>query len=247
MSTLASRRTATPTLELLASQAKRVPTRLTDDVWQLHLRAANAFVVRDDVPTLVDAGTPFDAGAIRDGLAEIGLAVGDVERVLLTHYDLDHVGTLAALTPELDATVYSGAFDAAILRGDRSPPLRNHKGAFQRLAGLFTTLPDLDVEAVADGERLGSFTAYHTPGHTPGHVAYVSEELGVALLGDLVSESNGALDPPGWLISYDTERVLDSVRDLADRDLAFEVACVGHGDPVTAGGGDALAALARQI
>lgn len=222
-------------------------TELADGVWRFELRGVSAYLVDDDVPTLVDAGTPWDEAAIREGFADAGVAVRDVGRVLLTHYDLDHVGTLAALTPELDATVYAGAFDAAILRGERSPPLRNHKGALQRLTGLFTTRPDLEINAVADGERLGSFTAYHTPGHTPGHVAYVSEAMGVALLGDLVSESDGALEPSEWLISYDTDRVLDSVRDLAERAPPFEVACVGHGHPITSGGGAALDALARRI
>ena len=222
-------------------------TELADGVWRLELRGVSAYLVDDDVPTLVDAGTPWDEAAIREGLADAGVDVADVGRVLLTHYDLDHVGTLAALTPKLDATVYAGAFDAALLRGDRSPPLRNHKGALQRLTGLFTTLPDLEVKSVADGERLGSFTAYHTPGHTPGHVAYVSESLGVALLGDLVSESDGALEPSEWLISYDTDRVLESVRDLSARAPPFEVACVGHGDPLARDGSEALAALAERI
>jgi len=222
-------------------------TELADGVWRFELRGVSAYLVDDDVPTLVDAGTPWDEERIREGLADAGVDLADVGRVLLTHYDLDHVGTLAALTPELDATVYTGAFDAALLRGERSPPWRNHKGALQRLTGLFTTLPDLEVEAVADGERLGSFTAYHTPGHTPGHVAYVSEGLGVALLGDLVSESDGALDPSEWLISYDTGAVLDSIRDLAARAPAFEVACVGHGEPLTSGGSEALDALANRI
>jgi glyoxylase-like metal-dependent hydrolase (beta-lactamase superfamily II) len=222
-------------------------TELADGVWRFELRGVSAYLVDDDVPTLVDAGTPWDEAAIREGFADAGVDVADVERVLLTHYDLDHVGTLAALTPDLDAPVYAGSFDAAILRGDRSPPLRNHKGALQRLTGLFTTRPDLEVNAVVDGEQLGSFTAYHTPGHTPGHVAYVSEDLSVAMLGDLVSESDGALEPSEWLISYDTDRVLDSVRDLAERAPPFEVACVGHGDPITSGGGAALDALARRI
>ena len=222
-------------------------TELADGVWRFELRGVSAYLVDDDVPTLVDAGTPWDEAAIREGFADAGVDVADVGRVLLTHYDIDHVGTLTALTPELDATVYTGAFDAAVLRGERSPPLRNHKGALQRLAGLFTTPPDLEVKAVADGERLGSFTAYHTPGHTPGHVAYVSEELGVALLGDLVSESDGALEPSEWLISYDTDRVLDSVRDLAERAPPFDVACVGHGEPLTSGGSEALGALAERI
>jgi glyoxylase-like metal-dependent hydrolase (beta-lactamase superfamily II) len=222
-------------------------TELADGVWRFELRGVSAYLVDDDVPTLVDAGTPWDEAAIREGLAEVGVDLADVGRVLLTHYDLDHVGALAALTPELDATVHAGAFDAALLRGERSPPLRNHKGALQRLAGLFTTLPNLDVKAVADGEEVGSFTAYHTPGHTPGHVAYVSEGLGVGLLGDLVSESDGALEPSEWIVSYDTGAVLDSIRDLSDRAPAFEVACVGHGDPLASGGSDALAALADRI
>jgi glyoxylase-like metal-dependent hydrolase (beta-lactamase superfamily II) len=222
-------------------------TELADGVWWFELRGVSAYLVDDDVPTLVDAGTPWDEASIRDGLADAGVDVADVGRVLLTHYDLDHVGTLAALTPELDATVYTGAFDAAILRGERSPPWRNHKGAFQRLAGLLTTLPELEIESVDDGERLGSFTAYHTPGHTPGHVAYVSESLDVGLLGDLVSAADGRLEPSEWLISYDTDAVLESVRDLADRAPPFEAACVGHGDPVASGGSEALDALARRV
>ncbi|MFC7187037.1 MBL fold metallo-hydrolase [Halorubrum yunnanense] len=222
-------------------------TELADGVWRFELRGVSAYLVDDGAPALVDAGTPWEEAAIREGVAEAGVALADVERVLLTHYDLDHVGTLAALTPELDATVYTGAFDAALLRGERSPPWRNHKGALQRVAGLFTTLPELAVEAVADGERLGSFTAYHTPGHTPGHVAYVSEDLGVGLLGDLVSESDGALEPSEWVISYDTDAVLESIRDLADRAPPFEVACVGHGNPLSSGGSEALSALAERI
>lgn len=222
-------------------------TELADGVRWFDLRGVNAYLVDDDVPTLVDAGTPWDEESLREGLADAGVEVSDIGRVLLTHYDLDHVGTLAALTPELDATVYTGAYDAEILRGDRSPPVRNHKGALQRLLGSLTTRPALEIVSVEDGETLGSFTAYHTPGHTPGHVAYVSEDLGVGLLGDLVSESDGALEPSEWLISYDTSDVLRSIRRLSDGAPPFDVACIGHGEPLVAGGSDALAALAERI
>ncbi|ELZ62146.1 MULTISPECIES: MBL fold metallo-hydrolase [Halorubrum] len=222
-------------------------TEIADGVWRFECRGVNAYLVFDDVPTLVDAGTPWDEAAIRNGLDETGVAVSEVGRVLLTHYDLDHVGTLAALAPELDAPVRAYGFDAQVLRGARKPPLRNHKGLIQRLGGLLTDAVDLDVESVGDGETVGSFTAYHTPGHTPGHVAYVSEELGVALLGDLVSESDGDLSPSGWLISYDTSAVAASVRGLAAGAPPFEVACVGHGDPLASGGGEALRRLAATL
>ncbi|MFB6090061.1 MAG: MBL fold metallo-hydrolase [Halobellus sp.] len=221
-------------------------TELTEGVWRFKLRGVNAYLVFDDVPTLVDAGTPLDESRIRAELGEIGMAPEDIGRVLLTHYDLDHVGTLGALAPELEATVHAGRYDAEILTGARSPPITNHKGAFQRLVGLFTSPPALDVEPIDDGETVGSFTAYHTPGHTPGHVAYVSADLDVALLGDLVAGADGALDPSGWAMSYDTDRVRESIDDLAERAPAFAVACMGHGTPLTSGGSDALAALARR-
>ncbi|TKX41475.1 MULTISPECIES: MBL fold metallo-hydrolase [unclassified Halorubrum] len=222
-------------------------TEIAEGVWRIECRGVNAYLVFDDVPTLVDAGTPWDGAAIRDGLDEAGVAVSEVGRVLLTHYDLDHVGTLAALAPDLDAPVRAYGFDAQLLRGSRSPSIRNHKGLIQRLGGLVTDRADLDVVGVRDGERIGSFTAYHTPGHTPGHVAYASGELGVGLLGDLASASDGDLEPSGWLISYDTDAVATSVRDLAARAPSFEVACVGHGDPLATGGGEALRWLAATV
>ncbi|MFW5917765.1 MAG: MBL fold metallo-hydrolase [Halorubrum sp.] len=222
-------------------------TEIVDGVWHLDCRGVNAYLLFDDIPTLVDTGTPWNEDEIRRGLDNAGIGVGDLGRVLLTHYDLDHVGTLAALAPDLDVPVRAYGFDAELLRRTRSPPLRNHKGLFQRLGGIVTETPDVEVETVSDGERIGSFTAYHTPGHTPGHVAYVSEELGVGLLGDLVAESDGELSPSGWLISYDTDAVVASVRDLADRAPPFEVACVGHGEPLATGGSEALRRLAERV
>ena len=100
---------------------------------------------------------------------------------------------------------------------------------------------------IADGEAVGGFRAYHTPGHNPGHTVYVHERLGVAFLGDLVWGAEGGLTTPIWLDSYDMERLAASVRDLAGRVGEFEVAAMGHGDPVTAGGAAALTALAEQV
>jgi len=221
-------------------------TELAEGCWRLSLRGVNAYLVEDDVTTLVDAGTPWDLGAIRDGLAEAGTTVGAVDRVLLTHYDLDHVGALAAVLSESHATVYAGAADAPLVTGEQAPPATNRKGLFQRLAGRFVDHPDVEIEVVADGDEVGSFTAYETPGHTPGHVAYVSEALDVALVGDLVRESDGTLSASPWFLSYDTDDVLASVRHLADAAPAFEVLGMGHGDPLLAGGSAALAKLAAE-
>ncbi|MFC7068050.1 MBL fold metallo-hydrolase [Halobaculum lipolyticum] len=239
---------------------------LPEGLWRVDGSASNTFLVRDgaarraassrtesddgdgtDAPLyLVDAGVPGDAGAIRAAVSNAGYDLGDVDGVLLTHYDYDHVGSLANL-PELDCPVYAAEPDASFLDGTETPELTPHKAFIQRVGGVFTDRPDLPVERVADGDTVGSFTAYHTPGHGPGHLAWISADRGVAFLGDLVREDAGELEPSTWLISYDTGAVRDSVRDLDDRAPDFATACVGHGDPITPGGREALASLAASL
>jgi glyoxylase-like metal-dependent hydrolase (beta-lactamase superfamily II) len=220
-------------------------TEFADGIHWFDLTGVNAYLVEDDVLTLVDAGTPFDARAIEDELEAAGHTVGDVERVLLTHYDFDHAGALARL-PDLDATVRAGAADAAILTGERTPPLSNHKGLLQRAAGPFVCPPNSPVEPIADGEQVGSFTAHHTPGHTPGHTAFVSEEQSAGFLGDLVFEGDGVLTPSSWLVSYDTAQVAQSTRSLSERAPAFDVLGMGHGVPFLRDGDERLADLAAN-
>lgn len=220
-------------------------TQLADGIWWFSLRGVNAYLVDDDVLTLIDAGTPLDAAAIETEIEATGHTVADVERVLLTHYDLDHVGALSRLT-DLDATIYAGAADADLLTGEHRSPWRNHKGAFQRAAGLFVRTPDLPVEPIADGETVGTFTAYHTPGHSPGHTAFVSEEHSVGFLGDLIFEDGGALTQSSWLVSYDTDEVRESIRSLAERAPSFAVLGMGHGVPFVRDGDERLADLAAS-
>ncbi len=219
-------------------------TTLTDDSWWVDLQGTNAFLVDDGALTLVDAGMPWHRSRLARAISQVG-SVGDIERVIVTHFDIDHVGGLDRLGG-VDATVYIGAEDAAYLRGDERPPWGNRKGILQRALDLTRSTPDLPIETVADGDTVGSFTAHHTPGHTPGHTAFVSEELSLGLLGDLVVESDGRFELPSWYLNYDTDRVRDSLVDFADRAGDFAVACQGHGTPFVDRGSARIADAARR-
>lgn len=221
-------------------------TQLADGVWWLDLGGVNCYLADDDGDlTLVDAGTPFDSGDIMREVRAAGYSINDVDRVLITHYDFDHVGSVARLP--LDAPVYVGEADAPFVTGADTPDWHNHKGALQRVAGQFVSSPECEVRSVEDGDEIGSFTAYATPGHSLGHMVYVSESLSVAFLGDLVRESHGKLEPSSWAISYDTEAVRDSIVLLESRVPEFDVAAMGHGVPFIRDGSERLRELAETM
>ena len=226
--------------------------KLREGVWLLDLGlvtpfASNSFLVDDGDVTLIDTGLWWNRPSIRDELADAGYGPGDLDRVLVTHYDLDHVGGLKRLLPEFDGPVYLGRPDYDFLQHENHPAWAHHKGLFHRATRRLFPLPrEMDVRPVDDGDRVGNFTVYLTPGHNPGHAVYVHDS-GVALLGDLVWEDDGRLTPPFWLDSYDMRELRESICDLAERSTEFDVAAMGHGDPIRTGGYDALLCLAEGL
>lgn len=226
-------------------------TRLRDGVYWLKLTGVNAYLVdesdlpgEDETLTLVDAGTPVDAGRIATALSEVGHRARDLDRILVTHFDVDHVGALGKLPT--DAPVYMSARDADLLTGRTGIPLSNHKGLLQRAVRPFVSAPDR-IERVGDGDSIGGFDVYATPGHTPGHLSYVHEAASAAFVGDLVIERDGHLRASPWALSYDTEDVRESIHDFADRAPAVEALCPGHGTPYLRGGSVRLAELGEQL
>lgn len=198
------------------------------EVRQIDLRGVNAYLVNGD--TLVDAGWTWSSSSVQEAVEEEGTSLSEVEKVLITHYDIDHVGGLAGLTNAgLEATVYVSEPDASFLMGEKKPPLGNRKGVFQRAVGVGVRSPSLPVERVVDGEEVAGFEICKTPGHTPGHVAYLGQDIG--FLGDAVREKDGGFENMPSLMSYDTEAAHGSVEKLARR-IGDVTAYVGHGEPV---------------
>ena len=227
---------------------RRVAKRVTEGVHLLEVGwpepvGANAYLVDDGELTLVDAGLSVPRRSLAGEIGAAGYDPGDIDRVLLTHYDVDHVGGLARLA--LDAPVYLGAPDARLVRGEWSPPLAHHKGLFHRAVRRLYTLEGLDLRPVEDGDRVGGFRAVHTPGHNPGHTVFVHDASGTALLGDLVRSSDGGFVAPPWLDSYDTALIRDSIVRVAEE--SFEHACTGHGRPVGPGADAVLRQLAAEL
>jgi glyoxylase-like metal-dependent hydrolase (beta-lactamase superfamily II) len=198
--------------------------------------------------TLVDTGLWWNRPGLLAELSDAGYEPTDLDRVCLTHYDLDHITGLGRLLDEgFDGPVYMGRRDVELVRGEWDPPLFHHKGAFHRLARRLVAFPDVDLRPVDHGDRFGGCTAYHTPGHNHGHVVYLHEGLSVACLGDLVWEEGGRLTTPFWLDSYEMRRLRESVRRFVEEAPDFEVAAMAHGTPFVTQGHAAMADLVAEL
>lgn len=209
---------------------------------------SNAYLVDDGSVTLIDSGLPLNQSGIRDEIGAAGFSIAEIDRVLITHYDLDHIGGLARLVPELDAPVFVGARDLELMEGRWDPPLLHHKGLFHRgLRRLYRMPSSLSYRAVEDRDQIGGFVAFAAPGHNPGHVVYAHESLRVVLFGDLVWEDDGELTTSIWFDSYNLAEVRASIGRLGEELSPFEIVGVGHGTPVACGGYALFERLVRRV
>jgi glyoxylase-like metal-dependent hydrolase (beta-lactamase superfamily II) len=224
-------------------------TRLGDGVWWFDCQGTNAYLVEDgDALTLVDTGMPWHADRIRSGIEQVAGSLSAVDQVLITHFDFDHVGGLNSLVKDgLDAPVAVGVDDEPYLARRQRPTWNNQKGLFQRVTDLTRDPPAVPIDTVTDGDTVGNFEAYHTPGHTPGHTVFVDEDLSLAMVGDLVRESDGEFGVPPWYLNYDHDQAQESLRSYVDRAPSVDIVCQGHGTPFVERGSEHLSAAAGVL
>lgn len=221
-------------------------TELHDGIYWFDLTGVNAYLVDSDSQlTLIDAGTRFDAATIRDGVAAAGYRLDDLDQILITHYDVDHVGALGKL--DTAAPIYIGSDDKPFLTNDRKPSFFGKKSFLQRISRpLIPKIESTRIKPVSDGDTISNFTAYHTPGHTSGHMVYHHSPTDSAFLGDLIFARKESFSPSPWIITADTTTAKQSIKSCADS-ISFEIAAMGHGTPRTDNGSELLTALAARI
>ena len=167
--------------------------------------------------TLIDAGLPGQAEVIGAALAEAGIGVRDLRRIIFTHQDLDHVGSGAALVRQSGARVLAHSADAPHIDGSLrllkpSPEMLEQR---PQMREVLERLEPVGVdEHLEDGERLdiaGGIRVIFTPGHTPGHLSLYLERSKVLIAGDALRAERGSLNGPNP--SMTLERVMNSSRN----------------------------------
>jgi glyoxylase-like metal-dependent hydrolase (beta-lactamase superfamily II) len=222
----------------------------------------NCYLIDDDPLTLVDTG-PNSGTALTElenALAAHGRRVEDLERIVLTHQHIDHIGlanilaersgaevcSLAALAPWLAEYGRSmeedDRFAEAVMARHGIPEdiryaLRAVTGQFRAWGGR----ADVSV-LLEEGDTLGfagrSWTVHHRPGHSPSDTVFHDEASGELIGGDhLIKKisSNPLVSRP--LDGSTDERpkalriYLDSL--AATREMALSRVWPGHGEPIS--------------
>lgn len=211
-----------------------MPEPVVEDVWRIDLGHVNAYLIAtDEGPLLVDAGLPGKADEIREAIRETGQDPEDLQAVLVTHTDLDHVGALADLLEGNQAQVYLSPVAAEILTGQHELPWLSSKALFQRVTARFVDAPPVvRFEPVDEDEQVHGLRVIATPGHGLGHVCFVREADGLVFAGDLVHLDRAEPRIAPWVINYDTDQAGNSLRHLLEEVEHIQTVCAGHGPPM---------------
>ncbi|MDD3824767.1 MAG: MBL fold metallo-hydrolase [Anaerolineae bacterium] len=205
-----------------------------------------------DDAIVVDAAMPGRARAVLQHLESLGRPPSAIKEIWLTHGDIDHMGSTAALQEASGARVVAHEADVPLIEGkaDRAlgpvllaaPAQRLFNGAVNH---LLRYCPARVERAVRDGDHLGDWQVIHVPGHTAGSACFYHPGRRIAIVGDALNHRRGRLGAPPLTFSVDMAQAYASIRRLADLDI--EICCFGHGPPLLAGARQRIRAMADSL
>ncbi|HDR7641835.1 MBL fold metallo-hydrolase [Bacillus wiedmannii] len=143
----------------------------------------------DEMAVLIDTGFPGQFEDIQVEMERVGIPVDKLNVLILTHQDIDHIGSLPDLLKNgvSDIKVYAHELDKPYIEGEL-PLLKD---------GNVENPPKGKVSnTVIDGQEFpycGGIQILHTPGHTPGHISLYLKQSKTLIAGDSMYSVNGKL------------------------------------------------------
>jgi hydroxyacylglutathione hydrolase len=185
----------------------------------------NCYIVGDEG---MGAGALVDPG---DEATRIALAVEqtglEIDRILITHAHIDHVGAVAALVDEYACPV--------LMHAEAEPMLQQLPTQAMMMGLRFGKVPAVERH-IEDEEVLEvgalRLRALYTPGHAPGHLAFYVEGASLVLSGDaLFAGSVGRTDLFGGDMDLLMRSINQRLMTLPDETRVYS----GHGPQTTIG------------
>ncbi|MET3292282.1 UNVERIFIED_CONTAM: glyoxylase-like metal-dependent hydrolase (beta-lactamase superfamily II) [Brevibacillus sp. OAP136] len=194
---------------------------------EMNIGADSPFIVHtaalwDEQETvLVDTGVAGQLELIRSVLAEESLPFEKLTKIIITHQDRDHIGSLPDLVTASEGRVQVLAHEVAIpyLAGE-IPLIKS--GAIAPSVKVDKALQDGDILPFAGGIQV-----IYTPGHTPDHISLYHIPSKTLISGDALTAQDGVLMPFDPQFTLDQATALQSIIKLIDLDIETVIAYHG--------------------
>ncbi len=164
---------------------------------------------------LVDTGTPGQLEVIRNEMEKLGVPFRKLTKIIVTHQDLDHIGSLPELLGAADHKI-------EVLAHEMTKPYLEGDKRLIRLPAA-APAPAAKVDTVLkDGEVLpycGGITVISTPGHTPDHTSFYVHAYRTLLAGDAAIAVQGRLLGPAQQHTLDMDEAIRSLSKLLSYDI----------------------------
>ena len=197
----------------------------------------NLAVIEDkNEMVLVDCGLPDSFEMIKEKMAEKNLDINKLTKVIITHQDQDHMGSLKEIKDNIKGV--------QILASEEESKYISGKEEFLRIQNINKAIDKVDEEArktmeafksrvsevktvavdkiVKDGDVLniaGGIEIVETPGHLPGHISVLVKKEKALITGDALVVENGVLVPSNPQYTLDMEMAKKSIKKLLNYDI----------------------------
>ena len=197
--------------------------KITDNVTMLDsVKGSHVFLITGTENVLIDTGMPGNAPKIIEELKSLGVDIKSIAKILLTHHDVDHIGSAKALQDASGAALWAPAADIPYITGEQKRP------GVKRVVSILMRTKAPKMTGTFDTRKdFGGIRAIAAPGHTPGHTIFHFEDAVFA--GDLLQTRGGKLSLLPGFMNWDKDAVRKSV-DLL-KTLDFKWLLPAHGDP----------------
>jgi glyoxylase-like metal-dependent hydrolase (beta-lactamase superfamily II) len=198
---------------------------------------------------LVDCGFPGFAPKIETELQLQGLSLENFTGIIITHYDIDHVGGLAEIkTRYPHLKVYASALEEKSINGtekpyrllqvlkicDSLPDIQ--KARMQHFIGVFEKISPVHVDYAFSKDEEPSFLEdiqiIDTPGHLPGHISIYLKQSKILIAADALTVEDGEFAILNPNSAYDLQKAVESIKKINRLDID-KIICY-HGGVISA-------------